>query len=333
MWFKTLFGFRESSYERTQKRFALEGHRLRSLENNRLFTIGEFSTPSLAELREKAHTMAKPGRPRISHQVTGDALLLHSQPENAGALFQVASQFNCLEFPGPRSVPEDGVTGYAMDSTQGPACSLAAAAATVYRNYLVPLGGQEGQTRERQIDNLSGLADALDTRGRFWRVENGYVFSTTEDLAALRAAMADHEREELLSAVRIGLHRQVGVTFSDRFTPILEGEPIVSQAFCSAVSCAYSGISTEEWKELATLVLDATYEATLLAAAIDAAEGKGSGKVWLTLVGGGVFGNEMAWITSAIRRALLATQDLDLDVRVAHFRSKNAQVERLVEQG
>ena len=43
----------------------------------------------------------------------GDVASKHALPENALATFQVASQFNCLEFVGPSVVPEDGITGYA----------------------------------------------------------------------------------------------------------------------------------------------------------------------------------------------------------------------------
>ena len=49
-------------------------------------------------------------------------------PENAGALFQVASQLNLLEMTGPEVTPEDGVTIYQDDRTQGPACAIAAGA-------------------------------------------------------------------------------------------------------------------------------------------------------------------------------------------------------------
>ena len=53
---------------------------------------------------------------------------------------------------------------------------------------------------------------------------------------------------------------------------------------------------------IAQCVLDATYEATLWAAAIEQAEGRGSGKVYLTFIGGGVFGNDQRWIDGAIAR-------------------------------
>jgi hypothetical protein len=64
---------------------------------------------------------------------------MHSQYPNA--IFQAASQFNCLEFPNPRTVPEHGITAYFTDHTQGPACALACAAGTLYRNYFAPVAG------------------------------------------------------------------------------------------------------------------------------------------------------------------------------------------------
>ena len=84
--------------------------------------------------------------------VQGDVGRLHQRPEFAGALFQVASQFNMLEMVGPEVTPENGVTRYENDGTQGPACAIAAGAAAIYRNYFVPVGGSFGQTRTRQLD-------------------------------------------------------------------------------------------------------------------------------------------------------------------------------------
>jgi hypothetical protein len=49
--------------------------------------------------------------------VTGDVRHMHKSPENAGALFQVASQFNMLEMTGPEVTPEHGVTIYQYDGT------------------------------------------------------------------------------------------------------------------------------------------------------------------------------------------------------------------------
>jgi hypothetical protein len=324
-WFEQLFGFVEGDWASTQRAFAVEGARLRSIVNGRTFGIGAFTTPSLAWLRAQTEGAAR-GRLRLRHEAIGDVLELHARPENADAVFQVASQFNCLEFAGPEVVPEDGVTGYAFDPTQGPACSLAAAAATVVRNYFVDVGGVPGQTRERQLDNLDELAAMLGDRGAYWDVVNGYTHSDQARLGRLRAALGGHDREALLGAVKVGLHRDVEVTFATRY--VAPSEPShVTQVFCSALSCGYSSVGLDDWEPLATLVLDAAYEATLRAAVL-----AGRRKVWLTLLGGGAFGNRREWITGAIGRALARMESVDLEVCVAHYRARNAVVEAEIDE-
>jgi hypothetical protein len=240
-------------------------------------------------------------------------------------MFQVASQFNCLEFVGPDRVPEDGVSDYAYDPTQGPACALAAAAATVYRNYLVPMGAATGhaqvgtgQTRDRQLDNLRSLSAALGEP--LFAVRNGYTSATPAQLARLAEILQSADREALLGAVRIGVQSQVGVTFASRWREP-PTQQVVSQAFCSAVSCAYvRDVPQAAWAPLARLALDAAYEATLRAAARDLWAGRGSGVVWLTALGGGAFGNDKAWIAGGLGRALRTCRALPLDVRIGHYR-------------
>jgi hypothetical protein len=331
MWFEALFGFPEADWETTRSRFVLDGTTLRSRVNGRSFEVGRFSTPSLGALRARGRAVGERGATRVEHVAVGDALELHALPENRGALFQVASQHNCLEFVGPSVVPEDGVTRYASDPTQGPACALAAAAGTVYRTYFAPVGGGEGQRRDRQIDTLQDLAAALGPPGRFFEVHNGYTRSDPARLRALDAALAAQDREELRGRVRIGWQRGVGVDFARRW--VQPATPTtVSQAFCAAVSCAYvPEVPTDAWAGLATLVLDAAYEATLWAAVVDAAEGQGTGRVWLTFLGGGAFGNRPAWITGAMRRALAAVDGYALEVCVAHHRRVDPRLREAVE--
>jgi transposase len=56
-------------------------------------------------------------------------------------------QFNLLEMTSPSVSPEHGVTRYQDDHTQGPACAIAAGAATIYRNYFAPVGGAEARRK------------------------------------------------------------------------------------------------------------------------------------------------------------------------------------------
>jgi hypothetical protein len=321
-WFETLFGFPEGSYEETRARFVLQGNTLRSLVNGRAFSVGTFTTPTLASLREAAKGM-RPGRPIVTHETIGDVLELHALAENEGALFQVASQLNCLEFAGPDELPEDGVTQYAFDPTQGPACALAAGAATVFRNYFVDVDGERGQTASRQIDNLAGVVRALGHP--VVDVRNGYTFSDAARLALAAELIARGDRDALMGELAIGLQVDVDVTFSRRWAPP-ETPRRVSQAFCSALSCGYASGTLDEWEPLATLVLDGAYEATLLAAVVSGCE-----RVWLTFLGGGAFGNHPSWIATAIARALDRVSHHALDVRIAHFRRINEAVATAIE--
>jgi hypothetical protein len=329
-WFEQLFGFPEGDAALNRRNLSVEGTLLVSRVNGARFELGAFDTPSLASLREAAARLRDLGPTTVTHEAVDDALTLHAAPENAGAMFQAASQFNALEFASPRVTPEDGVTGYATDKTQGPACALATAPAAVWRNWFLPLAGGIGQTAERQLNLLADLEAALwPADGPLWEFKNGYTFADPGQLEAVSDAIGRRDRDALLGRIRVALHRGVEVAFARRFAPPT-GRPRVSQAFCSALSIAYAGGIRSQWEPFARLVLDAIYEATLLSAALDRAtpwadgEGRGSGKVWLTFVGGGVFGNAPAWLDDAIGRAVGRASRLGLDVRIAHFRGVDA---------
>ncbi len=315
-WFERITGFRELPWEQTRDRLEVRDRRLVSRADGRSFGIGELALPTLSELRAQALARAAAVRGTLSvSNVSGDVRALHRDPAHAGALFQVASQFNLLEMVSERVTPEHGVTGYAADGTQGPACAIAAGAATIYSNYFVPVDGVPGQTATRQLDALKDVGEALgNDGGRLWRMRNGYAMCTREGLAEIdrRLARAGAEEVDVLrDRLRIGVHRDVEVT-DVRNAP----GHIVSQAFCSALPVAYgSAIPKREWAAFARLVLEGAYEATLWAAVLEAARGA-SPIVFLTRLGGGVFGNEEDWIHAAMRRALRLVEGVALDVRI-----------------
>jgi hypothetical protein len=74
-------------------------------------------------------------------------------------------------------------------------------------------------------------------------------------------------------------------------------------------------VPSAHWKPFASLVLEAAYEATMLAAVLNKQRGA-SNVVLLTLLGGGAFGNEAEWINAAIRRALAMMSGFGLDARL-----------------
>ena len=322
-WFERLTGFKEVGYDDTRARLEVLDGRLRSRVNGRAYGIGQLELASLGQLRDRAAAV-QPKKGRLTFRnIVGDVRALHQRPEFESALFQVASQFNLLEMVRPSVTPEQGVTCYQQDPTQGPACAIAAGAATIYRNYFAPINGQAGQINSRQLDGLADLGAALaDRLGQpiesLWTMQNGYALCAAEGLrniGGLLGKISASEKDALRALLRIGVHTDVEVTEADTAPP-----QIVSQAFCSALPVAYTGVPRSAWNPFAELVLEAAYEATLLVAALNAARGA-SDIVLLTRLGGGAFGNDGAWIDAAIERALKLTADFDLDVRMVNYGS------------
>ena len=333
-WFEKLTGFRELAYEETRAQLEVEGGRLRSRINGASYGIGELELVSLQTLREGAKSAGGlPGRLKAS-VVTGDVRRMLRSPENAGALFQVASQFNLLEMVSPDVTPEHGVTRYQNDATQGPACAIAAGAATIYRNYFALVGGRPGQTAKRQLDGLADLGAALSgslklPAGELWRMQNGYAMATQSGLdviAKYLGTLATAEIDDLRGKLRIGLHHDVEVTDG-----VETDRPLVSQAFCSALPVAYSRVPAAHWEPFALLVLEAAYEATMWAAVLNAQRGV-SNVVLLTLLGGGAFGNRSDWIYAALRRALEVTAAFDLDVTLVSYGTPSQELVAIAQE-
>ncbi len=327
-WFEKLTGFREESPEQVRKNLVVEGNRLKSLVNGKSYICGSLTTPSLAELRQQVATVASPAGRLKMLSVVGNVQHMHKDPANANAMFQVASQFNLLEMVGPGVTPERGVGIYEHDRTQGPACAISAGAGTIYRNYFAEVNGKVGQTADNQIDCLADLGAALgNDNSRLWKMKNGYALPTQPALAEIsnRLQAADEaERDRLRGLLRIGVHSQVEVTLDN-------AGQLVSQAYCSALPVAYSGIGSHHWENFARLVLEAAYEATFCAAVINAQQ-TGCRRLFLTTLGGGAFGNDRQWILDAIRRAATLYRAHDLEVYIVSYGSADPAFLRLIEE-
>jgi hypothetical protein len=321
-WFERLTGFRESGIDAVRRHLRVDGDRLESIVNGASYCIGRLELASLADLRDRValRDQPLPGPLKVS-VVSGDARKMHRDPEYRDALFQVASQFNLLEMTSPAVSPEDGVTRYAHDPTQGPACAIAAGAATIFRNYFVPTEAGLGQTRESQLDALRDVGLELSAAtGRpvdqLWQMRNGYALCSRDGMDQISRHLdaADEDQiDAMRGKLRIGLHWDIDVTDGTAMP-----RPRVSQAFCSALPISYSSLAFTDGRAFATLVLEAAYEATLLAAVVNAQRGV-SNRVLLTLVGAGAFGNDRQWILAAIRRALRLPVVKGLDVRIVSF--------------
>ncbi len=327
-WFEALTGFCERSPSHVRQNITVHGEVLTSRANARSMVFGRLETPSLGDLRQRVGSAHPAGGKMTVRELVADARALHRDVGNAGALFQVASQFNLLEMASPDVTPEQGIGIYESDPTQGPACAIAAGAGTIYRNYFAPVNGQTGQAEGNQIDCLADLGNALGNAGnRLWQMRNGYALASRGGLDAISNRIrrsSEDELDELRKLLRIGIQWGAQVTLD-------ECTHTVSQAYCSALPVAYGGHPAECWTDFARLVLDAAYEATICAAIVNS-RSTGSNRAFLTLLGGGAFGNERRWIVQSIGRALRLYGAWDIDVAIVSHRASNADVRQLVGQ-
>lgn len=328
MWFKKLTGFNEESPEKVRDNITIKGTKLTSKVNGESFQFGSLEVPTLAQLKKQAPPIESYKDKIRVREIIGNVQEFHCDESNENALFQAASQFNLLEMVSPDVFPEEGVNIYEHDYTQGPACAIACGAGTIYRNYFAPVNGQEGQSASNQIDCLELIGRELNNEKlHLWEMRNGYALPTQDGILNINAQLGklnNDEREALKGKLKIGIQWDTEVTLA-------ESNHLVSQAYCSALPVTYSRIATAYWEQFARLILEATYEATLYASLINL-DKTGCNKVYLTLVGGGAFGNRIDWIMDSLLSALSKFRNTPLDVQIVSYSSSNKNVIEMIDK-
>lgn len=322
MWFEELMGFKEESPEQVRALLEVKGPFLNSSVNHRSYHFGRLEVPQLAELRQRNTLRNGPRRLNLQ-EIVADVKDLHQAPENEGAFFQAASQFNLLEMVDPEVTPERGVGIYEYDRTQGPACAMACGAGTIYRNYFASVKGQIGQSKEQQIDCLADIGQALGNQNeQLWEMKNGYAFASKIGLEQISRKLKNLDKttyENLKGLLRVGIQWNTEVTLNIN-------RQQVTQVYVSALPVGYSEHPVDLWESFARLVLEATYEATFWAA-LENYRQTGNRKVYLTLVGGGVFGNDLEWILSAIAQSIAKFSHQALEVYLVSYGQSSAEVQ------
>jgi hypothetical protein len=160
-------------------------------------------------------------------------------------------------------------------------------------------------------------------------MENGYALASDAGLRRVGEQlrrMSATEKDRLRGRLQVGIQEETEVTLS-------EAGHTVTQVYGSALPVAYSAAPAELWAPFAKLVLEAAYEATLRAG-IQNGKRSGGWTTYLTLLGGGAFGNRPEWIIGAIRRALNACRgclfEWPLDVAIVSYGQPDPDVSRLV---
>jgi hypothetical protein len=256
--------------------------------------------------------------------------ILHSDPEYAGACFQAASQFNCLEFAKKDVTPEMGVAKWVADLTQGPACAISCGAGTIVRTYFANEGGTQPQRAGNQINTLDDVIEDLTEKAgaasSLVDVRNGYTDSDKKRLTLLADTvngLSPEDRKSVMNLLKVGVQIDTQVTCKKTasseayFWHMVPNGQLVTQVYASALAVNYACCDPDAWGPLARLVLEAAYKATIYAAILHA---QTRPKVVLTALGGGVFGNKDEWIADAMVGALLTFDPVGIDFVINEFR-------------
>lgn len=214
-----------------------------------------------------------------------------------GTLFQVASQFNCLEAPGAFITD---VSDYLHDPTQGPRASVSAFPGTLLRHYAAPQADADAPRFVQTSDGpqLNLLASVCGPG--LARVNSGYLRPDDVDDAAAFARALDDRFDDLA----IGFHNDVQVVLGCDWDGGVEASPHrrIAQVFTSTMAAGmYGDIHSGDAaiQRILWSLQRTAYLGTLLAAAAH-----GKDQVVLTLIGGGVFGNPIPLIFQAIEWSL-----------------------------
>lgn len=265
-------------------------------ETGRQWPTGRFECVTIAELSRRVAELpactplGSPDVPLGVRRGVDIGSLQASMKTEDRAMVQIASNFNCLEVPSRASAPDSGrlVTGYATDSTQGPAASFGVPAACLLRAHY-PFHDEStdpkswGQTRERQVELLANV------RRYFGTCENGKL-----TLGGDEEIVGPETLEDVVGQIKVGLHEDAQVVFgrssdTKRGTiEVLSDPPLVDQLLSASVCLPDPGEyrSRAQLKWLMRAALRACYQGTYMAAIL-----RQRRVLLLTLVGGGVFGN------------------------------------------
>ncbi|HEX7597072.1 MAG TPA: protein-tyrosine phosphatase family protein [Polyangia bacterium] len=284
------------------------------------FVGGRFSLRSIGELRAAVPTpTSRPESRRVRLSAIRDQTALTdigALQAMAGekVLFQVASQFNCLEAPGPHQVP---VSQYLQDPTQGPRAAISAFPGALVRHYAAPTaeGGHFVQSKAHQLDLLAQALprEVGQVRGGYLQLDN---IANLAKAAELLTGRFDH--------IRVGVHDQIQVVLGHNWDggvrPGQQVAQVLTSTFAGGIYSPGARIKGHT-ETICRQLLRAAYLGTILAGLV-----LDKRQVILTMIGGGVLGNphELIWdsICWAVDQAEgLAPRELDVVLNARESRA------------
>lgn len=203
------------------------------------------------------------------------------------------------------------------DRTQGPFASVSTGPGSIMRVYGMYYNKDTPPSEWMQTSQKS--ISMVDNLKSYYTVHNGYITNTGSE-----STLPEYKIDELLDKVRIGVQQDVDVVFGRRRYGLMElvsPRHRVSQAFCAGMNLKQGASGRKNAavrgsREKAVLMLRASYVGAYLAAVV-----LGSKKLFLTFVGGGVFGNSVDIIINELVYAhrLIGLSSLNKTVKEVHL--------------
>lgn len=291
------------------------------------FECGLFEQQSLKDLRANLPESSKnKGSFNVIEAKNPKSNLLDLQQVDTGALqvfwgrycqakgkrltVMVASNSNALETTSPDDTPLT-ITQYIGDPTQGPAASMSAAPATLWRHYFAfykqgdTSGEWDQMQKARQINFLDNLLSEFKKKGGVdVKVPNGYLILPSGPKQLNELADFFQQNSDL---IKVGVHTNLSVShgfdhlnFNIRcFMNNKKDRPLINQVFCAALNMEPDAgghdSKNPKIRKIAEILLKKQVEATILAAWKNNTD-----ILLLTLLGCGVFKNDKRWLADEL---------------------------------
>lgn len=261
-WFERLTGMTESEFKQNE------------FENFKLFyekhkdKCGELMIVPISEIKKYININVKGINPKV--MIINDDIR-NIQRTMLNSVILIASNFDALEHRNEKSKLSDYnfITNYINDHTQGPTASLCAPYATIYRAF-----------NPVKINMLQKL--------KMYNIINGYASIRVD--YALSMPMIDD--------FTMVVHKNVGITNDLQNFQIVN---YVDQVFVSAINIKqretgkYNKIMGLKYPYLVEYPIYSGYYSAYLAGILNGRE-----NLVLTLIGGGVFGNDVSVVISSL---------------------------------
>jgi len=309
---------------------------LKNNSSKKYFQAGTFSTLSIEDLRKKTATInsKNPGNFNVIEAESPigqpyyqyvDIGANQADPKNKDVVFQVASNFNALELTSPSDQMEN-ISNYIYDKTQGPFASISAGSGLILRSYYAFITPKELENSNSKASTwkqypVNHLWTTADKNKQLNLLQNTDIPVLNSYVAFYNKKLSEIKNFETKN-IEIGWHENIQVTSGlmqgDKHMLINDPLQIINQVFTAAVDFYSNQAFLEDKKaiNIAQNILDAAYEGTLRAAALF-----GKKKVYLSLIGGGVFQNKLSWIASAIEKMENFIKNSGLEVTLIIFDS------------